>query len=337
MAKKKVLTEEEIAEGTPAQDSIQTHSSADQSKVGMMSSMMAMMGNMNKEDLTQWFYQAMALIGHEADAIPDGTAQKNAASIQAKGSATGAFKEDVTAIFGSQELTEEFKEKATTLFEAAVNTRVAIVEAELTEKFEQALEEEVEAIYTDLENKVDQYISYACQEWLTENEVAIESSLRNELSESLFENLREVFLAHNIVIPEAKVDVVESLTEELDQFEAKLDETITENIELKKLLDTYKKEKIFTESVKDMSPMEAEKIRVIVEGLECDVESYADKIKIIKEQHLVSGKKSSKTNILVEEVNHDAYADGEPNKKTVDPAMNIYVNAISRTQLKINK
>ena len=303
MAKKKVLTEEEIAEGTPAQDSIQTHSSADQSKVGMMSSMMAMMGNMNKEDLTQWFYQAMALIGHEADAIPDGTAQKNAASIQAKGSATGAFKEDVTAIFGSQEL----------------------------------IEEEVEAIYTDLENKVDQYISYACQEWLTENEVAIESSLRNELSESLFENLREVFLAHNIVIPEAKVDVVESLTEELDQFEAKLDETITENIELKKLLDTYKKEKIFTESVKDMSPMEAEKIRVIVEGLECDVESYADKIKIIKEQHLVSGKKSSKTNILVEEVNHDAYADGEPNKKTVDPAMNIYVNAISRTQLKINK
>lgn len=334
MAKKKVLTEEEIAEGTPAQDSIQTHSSADQSKVGMMSSMMSMMGNMSKGDLTEWFYKAMALIGHEADAIPDGTAQKNAATIQAKGSATGAFREDVSEIFGSQELTEEFKNKATTLFEAAVNSRVSIVEAELTEQFEKALEEEVENIYTDLEDKVDQYISYACQEWLNENEVAIESSLKNEISESLFENLREVFLAHNIQIPEAKVDVVESLTEELDLFESKLDETISENIELKKQIDTFKKQQIFSESVKDLTPMEAEKIRVIVEGLECDVDSYSDKIKIIKEQHLVSGKKTPKSNILVEEVNHDAYADGEHNKKTIDPLMGVYVNAISRTKVK---
>lgn len=245
---------------------------------------------------------------------------KNKASVAMKGS---AVKEDLTGIFGDS-LTEEELEKAAALFEAAIALKVAQIE----EDYAAALDEEVAAVKAQLTEQVDQYLSFVAEEWIAENEVAIESSLKNELTEEFIEGLKNLFAEHYIDVPSDKVDVLESLAAKVEELESRLNEEINEKIELKNVINGYSVKDAFAEVTEGLTLTQVEKFRVIAESLEFngDLDSYRTKLETIKENYF-SGKPVASSNILTEEFE----SDNSSAAPAVTGEMSKYVSAISRT------
>ena len=154
---------------------------------------------------------------------------------------------DVAALTEGEELTEEFKEKAKTIFEAAVVSRINEELERMHEDYAKVLEEEIESVKSDLAEKVDEYLTYAVGQWMTKNELAIEHGIKTEMAESMLAGLKQVFVENYIDLPEEKVDVVEEIQAQLDVMEQKLNESIEENVELNKSVGTYIKNGIVTE------------------------------------------------------------------------------------------
>ena len=250
---------------------------------------------------------------------------KNKASISMKSSsASSSMKEEVDELFGEAELTEEFKEKAATIFEAAVNARAL----EIKEQYEQMLEEQVLEVIEEITTKVDDYMNYVVQEWMAENEVAIESTLRNEISEEFIEGLKNLFAEHYIDIPEDKVDVVEELSSKVEELESKLNETLESNIELNKVLTDFVKDKVFTDVSEGLADTQVDKLKALVEGVDFDdVESYTRKLEIVKDNYFST--KKSVPSMLEEEVNSAEEPAVAPVK--LSGPVSSYVHAISRT------
>lgn len=315
-------TEDEgLEEETTAASSLKPGSkpSDPMSKVGIMNSMMGMMNGMKQEDLTKFFQATMAQFGPNKEyGIGDNSA-KNRASV--------AMKEDLESIFDGSELSEEFKTATTTLFEAALSARVIAETARLEEEYEAALQEEVAALSEELVNNLDAYLSYAVDNFMKENEVAIESSLRNELAEEFIDGLKNLFAEHYINIPEDKVDVLEALAEKVDDLESSLHEAITENTELREALMVESAKNIFEELASDLAMTQQEKFAALAEGIEFDgdLETYAKKLSIIKESYFNKEPKNYSSNIIEESFE-------EPSTNvSVDPQVNRYVQAIART------
>lgn len=310
------------------------------SKIEAITSVIGAMHSMRKDDLTKWFTQAMALIGKEADSLPSGaSADSNASSIDAK---TGkgpktrdampkiSVKEDVEEMFAGQDLSEEFKDKASTLFEAAVNARVTLELSRLDEEYESRLEEEVNEIAEALEKKLDTYLDYVVENWMKENEVAIESSLRNEIMEEFINGLKGLFVEHYIDVPEEKIDVVEELAAKVDQLETMLDESITENAELKGMVSESTRISVLEEMSEDLTMVQSEKFAALAEGIDFDgdVGSYKKKLSYVKETYF--SKKSTPTTNIEEETFEGDTSINE-SVKSHDPEINRLANAISRT------
>jgi hypothetical protein len=245
---------------------------------------------------------------------------KNKASIAMKSS---AVKEELADLFGD-EITEEQLSKLADIFEAAVAMKVA----DLQEEFAIALDEEVERLESDLTEKVDQYLSFAASEWLEENTVAVETSLKNELTEEFIEGLKNLFAEHYIELPDEKVDVVESLAEKVEELEAKLNEELTEKISLKNEIAKYEMSVVFNDVSEGLALTQVEKFRTIAESLEFtgDIKSYKAKLDTIRENYF-SGKKIATSNILTEEFD----GDDSSAAPAVSGEMRNYVSAISRT------
>ncbi len=245
---------------------------------------------------------------------------QNKASVAMKGS---AVKEDLAGIFGDS-LTEEQLEKASTLFEAAVAIRVAQIE----EDYAAALDEEVADVKAALTEQVDQYLSFVAEEWIAENEVAIESSLKNELTEEFIEGLKNLFAEHYIDIPSDKIDVLESLASEVEELKSQLNNEINEKIELKNAINSYSLKDTFAEVSEGLTLTQVEKFRVIAENLEFNgnLDSYKGKLETIKENYF-SGKPVATSNILTEEFE----SDNSSAAPAVTGEMGKYVSAISRT------
>lgn len=248
------------------------------------------------------------------------TSAQNKASIAMKGS---AVKEELSDIFGD-DLTEEMLEKASTLFEAAI----AIKSAELEEAFAVALDEEVATIHAELTEQVDQYLSFVASEWLAENEVAVESSLKNELTEEFLDGLKNLFAEHYIDVPAEKVDVLESLALKVEELEARLNEEMGNKIELVNELNRHAMKEAFADVSEGLVLTQVEKFRTIAENLEFtgDVDSYTTKLQTIRENYF-SGKRSATSNILTEEFE----GDDSSAAPAVHGEMSKYVTAISRT------
>lgn len=248
------------------------------------------------------------------------TSAQNKASVAMKGS---AVKEELSGVFGD-DLTEEMLEKAATLFEAALAIKVA----ELEEAYAKALDEEVESIHTELTEQVDQYLSFVASEWLAENTVAIESSLKNELTEEFLDGLKNLFAEHYIDVPSDKVDVLESLALKVEELETRLNEEMGSKIELVNELNRHAMKEAFAEVSEGLVLTQVEKFRTIAENLEFtgDVDSYTTKLKTIRENYF-SGKKSATSNILTEEFE----GDDSSAAPAVHGEMSKYVTAISRT------
>jgi hypothetical protein len=308
-----------------------------QSKLGALSAIMSAAGGMSKDDLNH-FAATMAQFGPgKTYGVGDNSA-KNASTIDMKGGAGPKtkdampklnVKEDIDAMFAGQDLSEEFKESVETLFEAAVSARLTLETARLEEQFENKLQEELSVFQEEVNNKLDSYLNYVVEQWMKDNEVAIESTLRNELMEEFMEGLKTLFAEHYINVPQEKVDVLEALAEKVEVLENKLDEVITENTELKGVLAEESAKNIFEELSADLALTQQEKFASLAEGIEFDgnVETYEKKLKIIKENYFKADKASYSSNIEEETF------EGELNESTVniDPVVNRYVQAIAKT------
>lgn len=333
-----VENKKEVAEATTAADTLHPGAgSGGTMKMEVINKAIAAMAGMSIEDLSKFYYDTLAKFGHYADGVPkDG--MDNQATLNMKPSAavgSGSIgqmpmpqlaKEDLETIFGP-DLTEEFTTKATTLFEAAVASRVAVEKVALEEAYETRLTEEVTEIKTTLEEQIDQYLNYAVQEWVKQNQVAIESSLRNDVMESFMNGLKNLFNEHYINIPEDKVDLVAELAAKVEDLEDKLNETIKEKIEVQEEVISLQKKEVFTTVSEGLAMTQVDKLRQLTESFENDdIDNYRKKLEIVKESHF-SSKKPSQTNILTEEFD----AEEAVTTVSVDPSVKRYADIISRT------
>jgi hypothetical protein len=242
------------------------------------------------------------------------------------------MKEDLDALLSGENLSEEFVQKASTIFEAAVIARaeevIAEAEVALTEQFEAAVEE----IKEDLAAKVDDYLNYMVEEWMKENEIAIEQGLRAEIVEDFITGLKGLFEEHYIDIPADKVDVIGELTEKVDELESALNEQISKGVELTKELNEQKKIEAIYTACEGLPQTQVEKLKSLAEGVEFNTEEeFASKLTTLKESYFRSDVKVADNSSLDDEVQI------EEEKKSVasaDPMMDLYSKTISQTLVK---
>jgi len=201
------------------------------------------------------------------------------------------IEEDVNALLGGEELSEEFKEKAKTIFEAALTAKVGEIKEALEAQYEEKLVEEVEEIKEALVERVDSYLEYVADEWFTENELAVEQGLKTEMTESFLEGMKGLFEAHYVSIPEDKYDVLESMVEKLDDMETKLNEQIEKNIHLNQRLAESVADGIFDEISEGLAATQKEKLASLAESVEFESEEeYREKLEILKESYFSANK-----------------------------------------------
>ena len=241
------------------------------------------------------------------------------------------MKEDMDALLSGENLSEEFVSKATTIFEAAVIARAEEIITEAEEILMQQFEEAVEEVKEDLASKIDDYLNYMVEEWITDNEIAINKGLRAEIVEDFITGLKGLFEDHYIDIPEDKVNVVEELTDKVTDLEDALNEQIANAIELKKELNEHKKTEAIYTACEGLTQTQVEKMKSLAEGVEFTAEDeFVTKMSTLKESYFRSDVKvadqSALDEVLIEE---------EVKKSTSgDPMMDQYVKSISKTLIK---
>ena len=204
------------------------------------------------------------------------------------------IEEDVTALVEGEELSEEFKEKAKTILEAAIKGKVTQIKETLEAGYETKLVEEVEEIKGALNERVDSYLEYVAEEWFTENQLAVEGGLKEELTESFMTGLKSLFEEHYVTIPEEKYDVLQSMVEKLDDMETKLNEQIEKNVGLNKRLAESVADGILESVSEGLAATQKEKLASLAESVEFDSEAqYRDKLETLKESYFPT--KSSST------------------------------------------
>ena len=214
--------------------------------------------------------------------------------------------EHVNALLEGEELSEEFREKATTIFEAAVKERLEHELAEITEAYDNALAEEIQKIHAQLSESVDDYLNYVVEQWVADNEVAIESSLRNELTEDFIAGLKNLFSENYIDIPEEKINVVEELSAKVDELESKLNEEIDNNVQLSRMLSESRKSEIINHATDGLTDTQAEKIKTLAEGVEYTSDKkFEAKVTTLRESYFPNTLKPARTTDSEEE-----FADG---------------------------
>jgi hypothetical protein len=241
------------------------------------------------------------------------------------------IEEDVEALLSGEELSEEFKFKAKTVFEAALNARTEQIEEAIIVKYEEQLVEEIQAIAESLTERVDSYLEYVSQEWIEENALAIEQGLRAEMTESFLVNLKELFENHYVSIPEERYDVIESMVDKLDEMETKLNEQIERNVTLNKRLAESVTDVIFSEISEGLALSQKDKLASLVENVEFDSEEeYREKLVALKESYFHSNAVTHRNtqDYLVEDTN-----DYSPHS-TPSGTMGIYLNALERVSKK---
>jgi hypothetical protein len=227
---------------------------------------------------------------------------------------------DVAALTEGEDLSEEFKEKAATIFEAAVVSRLNEELGRIHEDYAKVLEEEIETVKAQLAEQVDEYLSFAVSKWAKDNTLAIEHGIKTEMAESVMAGLKQVFVENFIDLPDEKVDLVDEMTEQLDIMQTKLNEQIEENVDLTKEVGAYIKNGIVSELSEGLSLSQREKLQSLAEGVEFDdEESFRGKVTTLRESYF-----STKPEVTT--VTEDVQVENE----IVGEAMSHYVQALSR-------
>jgi len=240
------------------------------------------------------------------------------------------MKEDVDALFGDDStISEDFRSKAATIFEARVMDRVSQIQEELETQYASMLEEAVEDIKKDLTEKVDDYLSYVVEQWIEQNEIAIESGLRAELTEEFIAGLRNLFAEHYIDVPNEKVDLVDELATKVEELEGKLNEEIERGVELKKSLTESRKLEVTRAVCEGLTATQVEKIKSLAESVDFSTEEeYKEKLETIRENYFPSGVKKADAAQL-----HEQVEDADEKKVIADPFVAAVSQAISKTKL----
>ena len=230
--------------------------------------------------------------------------------------------EDITAILKGADLDEEFQKKATTVFEAAVSAKVSEKVEALKETAETRINEELEGIKTEFASRIENFLSYACEEWMTENELAIENGLRTEVTEAFMGGLKQLFIESNINIPDESLDIVADMSDKLDEMETRLNEQVEKNIALHEAVGGYRKNEILTELSRGLAEVQKDKFVTLADAVEFKTEeSYREKLGQIKESYF--GVKAPE---VTEEISTD-----EPAKiETVSESMQSYVQQLAK-------
>jgi len=239
--------------------------------------------------------------------------------------------EDLNAIFGENDLSEEFKSQVTTIFEAAVVSKINEELENIEKSYDAQLIENVEAISNELTQKVDSYLDYVVEEWMDNNELAVERGIKTEVTEEFIGGLKQLFEEHYIDIPEERVDVVDSLADRVEDLEEKLNTMIEANIELNSVVESYQKDELVVEAGSDLTSMEFEKLRSLSEGVTFeDADQYKEALGVIKENYFP--RTSSGQAVVIDEED-EVTEGGILNESPTNSAMAAYVNIINRTVL----
>ena len=234
--------------------------------------------------------------------------------------------DDIDALVGGEDLSEEFKNKAKVVFEAAVSAKVSEIKEELESQKRDEIVEASNEIKEDLTNKVDSFLGYVAEEWVKDNELAIERGLKSELTENFIQGLKALFEDHYVEVPDDKLDVVDELASKIEDVEAKLNEEVSKNIDLTSERDELVRNKVVSEVSSDLTTSEVEKLTKLIEDLDADDE-FESNVKTIKESYF-SGEKSKLQ--LDEEVVSDSDENTSTEDKILDPSMAAYSAAIGK-------
>ena len=196
------------------------------------------------------------------------------------------IEEDVNALLAGEDLSEEFQEKARTIFEAAIRSKIADIKEELQETYENALIEEIEVIKEGLVDRVDAYLEYVADEWVSENALAVEHGLKTEMTESFLQGMRGLFEDHYVSIPEDRYDVIENMVDKLDEMEGKLNEQIQRNVALNRRLAESVADVIFADVAEGLALSQKDKLASLAENVEFDSEAnYREKLVTLRESY----------------------------------------------------
>jgi len=241
--------------------------------------------------------------------------------------------EDLKALIEGEELSEEFQDKARTIFETAIKTKVAEIKEEINESYAKALVEELDTIKNGLTERVDAYLEYVADEWIQENSLSVEHGLQTEMTESFLEGMKSLFEEHYVTIPEEKYDVLNSMVDKLDEMEGKLNEQIERNVALNQRLAESTSDVIFADVAEGLADTQKEKLATLAENVEFESDTdYREKLVKLKESYFPSNNTSapkSTSENLSEEVSTDEVASEE-----VNPTMQAYLNTLSRAAKK---
>ena len=240
--------------------------------------------------------------------------------------------EDLQALIAGEELSEEFQDKARTIFETAIKTKVADIKEELNESYAKALVEELDTIKTGLTERVDSYLEYVADEWVQENQLAVEAGLKTEMTESFMEGMKSLFEDHYVTIPEEKYDVLNSMVDKLDEMENKLNEQIERNVALNQRLAESTSDVILADVAEGLADTQKEKLATLAENVEFESDAdYREKLETLKESYFPSKTATPKSTSenLSEEVSTDEVA-----SQDVNPTMQAYLETLSRSAKK---
>ena len=241
--------------------------------------------------------------------------------------------EDINALIAGEELSEEFQEKARTIFEAAIRSKVAEITESVKSEYEANLVEEVGAIKAELQERLDSYLEYVADEWVAENQLQVEHGLKTEMTESFLEGMKKLFEDHYVTIPEEKYDVIENMVDKLDDMESKLNEQIEKNVALNKRLAESTADVIFAEVTEGLAQTQKDKLATLVENVDFESENgYREKIETLKESYFPtkgSNTQTSKSENLTEESEAVDYS-----SKAVSNTMDRYLQTMTRVAKK---
>ena len=238
--------------------------------------------------------------------------------------------EDINALISGEELSEEFQEKARTIFEAAIRTKIAEIKEEMKSEYEQALVEEVAAVKAELSERTDAYLEYVADEWMSENQLAVEHGLKTEMTESFLTGMRGLFEDHYVTIPEEKYDVIHSMVEKLDEMEDKLNEQINKNVALNKRLSESVADVILADVSEGLALSQKEKLASLAENVEFESESnYREKLETLRDSYFSNNSSAQRNHS--ESISEGAEGGSQPE---VSGLMESYLQTLNRVSKK---
>ena len=286
-------------------------------KAALMAGMVKKMGEMNKSQLMAMYHKE-GFEDLEGEVVAESEKKDIEVSVD--------FSDDLNALVESEAtLSDEFKGKAETIFEAAIKSKLSEEIDRLEEKYNEELAEEVAATKADLVEKVDTYLNYVVEQWMEDNQVAIQTGLRTEIAEKFMTSLKDLFTESYIEVPESKVDLVDELAAEVEELEAASNEAISKQMEMQEELEELKRQKVIAEASEGLAATQVEKLKKLAEDVDFESEeTFAEKVKTIKESYFT--KKTTESADIEE-----AVEDGDAVVEATSDVMAQYLSAIQKT------